>query len=79
MKDVMTRIAWKNHRNGARQPAGPVPEGGVAGEDRRVAPGRRPARVFDCSGVSDGAAAAIVCRAEDAHRYTDAPALREGR
>ena len=29
--------------------------------------------VFDCSGVADGAAAAIVCRAEDAHRYTDAP------
>src|SRR5262249_48828243 len=29
--------------------------------------------VFDCSGVSDGAAAAIVCRAEDAHRYTDSP------
>jgi acetyl-CoA C-acetyltransferase len=29
--------------------------------------------VFDCAGVADGAAAAIVCRAEDAHRYTDAP------
>jgi acetyl-CoA C-acetyltransferase len=29
--------------------------------------------VFDCSGVSDGSAAAILCRAEDAHRYTDHP------
>ena len=29
--------------------------------------------VFDCAGVADGAAAAIVCRAEDAHRYTDKP------
>src|SRR5208283_4888328 len=29
--------------------------------------------VYDCSGVSDGSAAAIVCRAEDAHRYTDNP------
>jgi acetyl-CoA C-acetyltransferase len=29
--------------------------------------------VFDCAGVADGAAAAIVCRAEDAHRYTDNP------
>jgi acetyl-CoA C-acetyltransferase len=29
--------------------------------------------VFDCAGVADGAAAAIVCRAEDAHRYTDSP------
>ena len=29
--------------------------------------------VFDCAGVADGAAAAIVVRAEDAHRYTDTP------
>ena len=29
--------------------------------------------VFDCAGVADGAAAAIVCRAEDAHLYTDKP------
>ncbi len=29
--------------------------------------------VYDCSGVSDGSAAAIICRAEDAHRYTDHP------
>jgi acetyl-CoA C-acetyltransferase len=27
--------------------------------------------VFDCSGISDGAAAAIVCRAEDVDRFTD--------
>src|SRR5439155_773873 len=27
----------------------------------------------DCSGVSDGSAAAILVRAEDAHRYTDKP------
>src|SRR5581483_136661 len=29
--------------------------------------------VFDCSGVSDGAACALIVRAEDAHRYTDRP------
>jgi acetyl-CoA C-acetyltransferase len=29
--------------------------------------------VFDCAGVADGAASAIVVRAEDAHRYTDHP------
>jgi len=29
--------------------------------------------VMDCAGVADGSAAAIVCRAEDAHRYTDKP------
>ena len=34
--------------------------------------------VFDCSGVSDGAAAAIVVRAEDAPRYTDSPLFVKG-
>ena len=29
--------------------------------------------VFDCAGVADGSAAAIVVRAEDAHRHTDKP------
>ena len=34
--------------------------------------------VFDCAGVDDGAAAAIVVRAEDAHRYTDSPLYVKG-
>ena len=29
--------------------------------------------IFDCSGVSDGSAAAIIVRAEDAYKYTDKP------
>jgi acetyl-CoA C-acetyltransferase len=32
-----------------------------------------PLGVMDCSGVSDGSAAAIIVRAEDAHKYTDKP------
>jgi acetyl-CoA C-acetyltransferase len=73
LKDVFTRIAWKNHRNGARNPraqfrkevprevikASPIVAGSLG--------------VFDCSGVSDGAAAAVLVRAEDAPRYTDKP------
>jgi acetyl-CoA C-acetyltransferase len=34
--------------------------------------------VFDCAGVADGAAAAVVVRAEDAHRYTDRPLYVKG-
>jgi len=73
IKDVLGRIAWKNHYNGARNPraqfrremsreticASPL----VAG----------PLGILDCAGVADGAAAAIVVRAEDALRYTDRP------
>jgi acetyl-CoA C-acetyltransferase len=75
LRDVLARIASKNHANGARNPKAQfrkqvsaeaicgMPE--VAGQ----------LSVFDCAGVADGAAAAIVVRAEDAYRYTDKPLL----
>ncbi len=73
MREVLARISWKNHYNGARNPRAqfrkevsmeticnaPLMAGGLG--------------VFDCSGVADGSAAVIICRAEDAHRYTDTP------
>jgi acetyl-CoA C-acetyltransferase len=73
LKDVISRIAWKNHVNGARNPKAQF-RAEVPIEKIKASP--RVAGmfgVFDCSGVSDGSAAAIVCRAEDAHRYTDKP------
>jgi acetyl-CoA C-acetyltransferase len=73
LKRVLARIAWKNHHNGARNPRAQfrkemdleviVNAPAVAGR----------LGIFDCAGVADGAAAAIVVRAEDAHRYTDQP------
>jgi acetyl-CoA C-acetyltransferase len=73
LRTVLARIAAKNHRNGARN--------GRAQFRREVSVEQicaMPAvagdlSVFDCAGVADGAAAAIVVRAEDAHRYTDRP------
>jgi acetyl-CoA C-acetyltransferase len=73
MKDVLTRIAWKNHRNGAVNPRAQFRKE-VSKETIAASPliaGQL--GVFDCSGVSDGSAAAIICRTEDAHRYTDSP------
>lgn len=73
MKDVLTRIAWKNHYNGARNSRAQF-QSEVSKEKIANAPliaGQL--GVFDCSGVSDGSAAAILCRAEDAHKYTDHP------
>ena len=73
LKDVMARIAWKNHANGARNPRAqyrkPVPLERI--RNAPIVAGML--GVFDCSGVSDGSAAAIVVRAEDAPRYTDKP------
>src|SRR5829696_6994425 len=73
MKDVLTRIAWKNHKNGALNPRAQFRKE-VSKETIACSPlvaGQL--GIFDCSGVSDGSAAAIVVRAEDAHRYTDHP------
>ena len=73
LKQVLARIAYKNHKNGAKNPKA---------QFRREVPIEKilqsPAvagmlGIFDCSGVSDGSAAAILCRAEDAHRYCDNP------
>jgi acetyl-CoA C-acetyltransferase len=73
MKDVLTRIAWKNHRNGALNPRAQFRKE-VSKETICNSPliaGQL--GIFDCSGVSDGSAAAIICRTEDAHRYCEDP------
>ena len=71
MKDVMTRIAWKNHKNGALNPRAQFKK--EVGKDvicnSPLVAG--PLGIFDCSGVSDGSACAIIVRAEDAYKYTD--------
>lgn len=73
MKEVMTRIAWKNHRNGARNPLAQfrkeVPMEVISGSPRVAGM----LGVFDCSGVSDGSAAAVVVRSEDAGRFQPRP------
>ena len=73
LTEVLARISWKNHQNGARNPRAQFRKE-VSTETICASP-RVAGRlgVFDCAGVADGAAAAIVVRAEDAHRYTDKP------
>ncbi|HVC71974.1 MAG TPA: acetyl-CoA acetyltransferase [Acidimicrobiales bacterium] len=73
LTDVLATISAKNHYNGARNPRAQfrreVSKETICASPR-VAGGLG---VFDCAGVADGAAAAIVVRAEDALRYTDTP------
>ncbi|WP_299574872.1 acetyl-CoA acetyltransferase [uncultured Williamsia sp.] len=78
MRAAMTHVAWKNHVNGARNPKAQF-RSEVSREKIDQAP-RVAGRlgVFDCSGVSDGAACALIVRAEDAHRYTDTPMYVKG-
>jgi acetyl-CoA C-acetyltransferase len=73
LKEVMTRIAWKNHRNGALNERAQF-RSEVAKETIACSPiVAGSLGIFDCSGVSDGAAAALIVRSQDAHQFTDRP------
>ncbi len=78
LREVLTHIAWKNHQNGAKNPRAQFRKA-VAKEVIDASPKiAGPLGVFDCSGVADGAAAALLVRAEDAHRYTSSPIYLKG-
>ena len=73
LRRTLARIASKNHHNGARNPRAQFRrEMDVDAICAMPAVAGR-LSVMDCAGVADGSAAAIVVRAEDAHRYTDKP------
>ena len=77
-RQAMTHIAWKNHYNGARNSKAQFRS--VVSKDKIESAPLVAGRlgVFDCSGVSDGAACALIVRAEDAHLYTDTPMYVKG-
>ena len=73
LKRVLARIASKNHYNGARNPLAQFRKEMSVEQICAMPPVAGMLSVFDCAGVADGAAAAVVVRAEDAHKYTDKP------
>jgi acetyl-CoA C-acetyltransferase len=73
VKQVLARIASKNHFNGARNPKAQFRKEMSVEQLCAMPTVAGMLSVFDCAGVADGAAAAIVVRAEDAYKYTDTP------
>jgi len=70
---AMTHVAWKNHANGALNPRAQFRKAVSKETIERSPQVAGSLGVMDCSGVADGAAAAIVVRAEDAYQYTSRP------
>ncbi|WP_433742477.1 acetyl-CoA acetyltransferase [Falsibacillus pallidus] len=72
-KEVLSRIAWKNHRNGSlnkkAQYQTEIPMEKIMNSPLIA----EPLGILDCSGVADGAAAAIIMRTEDAKRHKKNP------
>jgi len=72
-KEMLARISVKNHHNGTLAPKAHFHRE-VSLEQVMNAPiVAWPLGLFDCCGVSDGSAAAIVCRAEMAKKYRPDP------
>jgi acetyl-CoA C-acetyltransferase len=73
MRETLTHIAWKNHQNGSKNQRAqfrkPISKEAISAAPRVAGS----LGVFDCSGVADGAAAALVVPAEHAYRYTSKP------
>jgi acetyl-CoA C-acetyltransferase len=78
MRDALAHIAAKNHFNGARNPRAQFRREVSTETICNAPPVAGSLGVFDCAGVADGAAAAIVVRAEDAHRFADKPLYIKG-
>ena len=73
LRYVIARIAEKNHSNGAKNKLAQFRREVSAEKICEMPSIAGRLSVMDCAGVADGAAAAIVVRAEDALKYTDKP------
>ena len=71
--ETLAKVAAKNYRNGAKNPnafrRNPIPEDEILGSPML----NYPLTQYMFCAPDEGAAAAIMCRADIAHRYTDRP------
>ena len=70
-KRMLAKISVKSHRNGARNPRAHLRKEVTIEQVEKAPMIAWPLGLFDCCGVTDGAAAAVMCRVEDAKKYRD--------
>lgn len=68
-KEILAMISSKSHANGAKNPKAHLRKETTLEQILRAPIIAWPLGLFDCCGVSDGAAAAIVCRADMAKNF----------
>jgi acetyl-CoA C-acetyltransferase len=68
-KRLLAQISVKNHYNGKRNPRAHLRREVTLDEVVSAPMIAWPLGLYDCCGVTDGAAAAILCRAEDARKF----------
>ena len=74
-KMMLAKVSAKSHRNGALNPKAHLRKEVTVEQIMNAPIIAWPLGLFDCCGVSDGAAAAIVCRADMAKKFRPDPVL----
>jgi acetyl-CoA C-acetyltransferase len=72
-REVLAMISAKSHKNGAKNPKAHLKKEVTVEQILKAPMIAWPLGLFDCCGVSDGAAAAIVCRADMAKNFRPDP------
>lgn len=72
-KTMLAKVSAKSHYNGARNPKAHLRKEVTVEQIMKAPIIGWPLGLFDCCGVSDGSAAAIVCRADLAKNYRQDP------
>lgn len=72
-REQLAMVSVLNHKNGARNPLAQYPMEVTVDQVLNSSMVADPLRLLDCSPITDGAAAVILCPAEDARKYTDTP------
>ena len=72
-REQLALMSVVNHKNGALNPLAQFPMEITVDQVLNSSLVADPLRLLDCSPVTDGAAAVILCPAEDARKYTDTP------
>ena len=75
LREWITGVAVKNHANAVHNPKAQFRFPIDLERAMRAPMLADPLTVFDACGITDGAAVAILCRADEAKRYTDRPVI----
>jgi acetyl-CoA C-acetyltransferase len=75
-RDQMAQVAVKNHDNGSKNPYAQYPMKVTLDQVKNAVMIADPLTILDCSPITDGAAAAIICPAEMARKLGKGPVVR---
>ena len=77
-REHLSAVAVKNHENGFLNPDAQMRKIITLDQAMNARPVAEPLNLYDCSLISDGAAAVVICAADRARQFTDKPVKVRG-